>query len=151
MTFSTIKHGEARRSHRTRLYKVWEAMMQRTTNPSSIEYKHYGGRGITVCDEWKTPSAFIEWARNNGYQDNLVIDRIKNDKNYQPDNCRFVTYGISNFNKRKRPDFGIYKRENRYRVSLKKDGKMHYGGCTAHIEVARVMRDDLVNKLYKVN
>lgn len=76
----------------TPLYNVWSLMKRRCLNPHDKAYKEYGGRGITVCDEWADSfEAFHEWATNNGYHAGLSIDRIANDKGYTPDNCRWVT------------------------------------------------------------
>lgn len=74
------------------LYTTWKAMNQRCHNKNSKAYKHYGGRGITICQEWKGNFRnFRLWAISNGWVDGLSIDRINNDGNYEPSNCRFIT------------------------------------------------------------
>jgi hypothetical protein len=71
---------------------IWKNMKQRCFNKNNPRYKDYGGRGITVCEEWKTDaSLFILWAFKNGYAETLEIDRINNEGDYNPRNCRFVT------------------------------------------------------------
>jgi len=82
------KHGHAN----SRLYQTWQDMKQRCYNPKLRNYKHYGERGISVCIEWRNSfEEFSNWATQNGYNDHLVLDRINNDGNYQPDNCQFIT------------------------------------------------------------
>lgn len=75
----------------TKLYKIWESMKRRCDSPKAQRYSRYGGRGITYCDEWKAFIPFFEWAKESGYHEELSLDRINCDGNYEPKNCRWIT------------------------------------------------------------
>lgn len=84
----------------TRIYKTWTDMKSRCLNPNRPKYKRYGGRGITICEEWLNSfEAFYDWAMANGYREDLTIDRIDNDGNYEPSNCRWITLAEQAANK----------------------------------------------------
>lgn len=75
----------------TKLYNVWRGILTRCFNENNAAYKHYGGRGISVCDEWRDSFvAFYHWAISTGWKDGLSIDRVNNDAGYYPENCRWV-------------------------------------------------------------
>ena len=84
----------------TKLYIVWKEIKSRTLNPKSKKYNDYGGRGITICEEWLDIQNFYDWAMSNGYSDGLSIDRIDNEGGYSPENCRWTTQIIQCRNQR---------------------------------------------------
>lgn len=84
----STKHGMAD----TRIYRFWRNMKQRCSNPKATKYEIYGGKGIKVCDEWLDFMSFYNWSTQNGYNDDLSIDRIDGDKDYTPGNCRWTTF-----------------------------------------------------------
>ncbi|GAH87592.1 unnamed protein product, partial [marine sediment metagenome] len=82
------------------LYKVWQHMKQRCYNENHVGYKNYGGRGIAVCSEWiSSPKTFIDWALPL-WKEGLQIDRMDNNGNYEPSNCRFITHAENQLNSR---------------------------------------------------
>lgn len=84
----------------TRLYRTWRDMRNRCSNPNNVHYGRYGGRGVKVCDEWQRSfDSFHAWAIANGYSDNLTIDRIEVNGDYEPTNCRWITMSQQQFNK----------------------------------------------------
>jgi len=100
---SRVTHGSgSRKGKRDRLYySIWCTMKKRCYNPNHDSYSYYGGRGITVCDEWKNSfELFKIWALNNGYSDTLSIERNDPDGNYEPSNCSWIDLSLQNNNKR---------------------------------------------------
>lgn len=93
------KHGAWARNHK--LYDVWVSMIDRCEHPSSTSWRYYGARGIAVAEEWHDPNAFIDWALEHGYEEGMNLDRIDNDGNYGPHNCRFITHRSNMLNQRR--------------------------------------------------
>ncbi|MFA5177254.1 MAG: hypothetical protein WC440_03780 [Candidatus Omnitrophota bacterium] len=136
------KHGEGK----TALYSIWNAMIQRCYHKYNKAYKNYGMRGITVCDEWLNDFlVFREWALTNGYGAGLEIDRIDNNRNYEPINCRFTTHLINNRNKRTNViSIEIAKKIRQYKIqnpSFTNTNIASFFGIPPHIVV-----DVLINK-----
>lgn len=92
----------------TRLFHIWSNMKQRCYNKNAKKYPNYGHRGITVCDEWRNDFMnFYDWAINSGYSDNLTIDRIDVNGNYEPNNCRWATLQQQARNRRNTPMYTL--------------------------------------------
>jgi hypothetical protein len=99
---SNTRHGATARKNFKRLYNIWKGIKRRCNNPNCDHYSSYGGRGIKICAEWEHDyGAFEKWAMANGYDDTMTIDRIDNDGNYEPSNCRFLSNASQRWNMRR--------------------------------------------------
>lgn len=130
-----------------RTYGIWRQMKIRCYNPEADNYPRYGGKGVTVCQEWiDSFESFLEWSLNNGYADNLTLDRIERNKPYSPDNCRWVTLFVQAQNKgmRKNNKLGIKGvspcGKYGYRVYITRDGKKVYVGYFTDVNKAAEAR-----------
>ncbi len=136
------------------IYRRYLDMKGRCYNPNNCNYKHYGARGIKVCDEWLGKDGyknFEKWSLENGYKKELSLDKIDNNGNYSPDNCRWTTRRIQNINKRPgTPNtsgfVGIRKHShcNTYYGSVKINDKAYYTGMSDDIIIAAIMRNNYI-------
>lgn len=153
---ASVTHGLSRTDGKVnRLYSIWLDMKKRCNNKKNKEFKNYGARGIKVCEEWIDDyPAFHEWAIQNGYNENLTLDRIDVDGDYSPDNCKWSTLAEQAKNKRISPrnTTGVsgvtYKKSiKKYTVRIGVNGRRIYIGDYKTLEEAKEARK-LAEKKY---
>ena len=139
-------HGESK----TRLFNIWQKMKQRINNPNNDAYANYGGSGITYHSSWEDFLPFKEWAINNGYKENLTLDRYPDAYgNYEPSNCRWATKLQQSRNKRTRTHSSIYigitlTKHKTYQASICVEDKRIYLGCYPTELEAAIIRDQYI-------
>lgn len=142
--------------YRTKLYKTWGNIRSRCYNPKRKDYKWYGEKGIRICDEWLNDFfCFREWAINNGYKEGLTIDRKDSNKDYCPENCRWIEWKYQNQNKKitvnnKSGVPGVFynKKCKKWQVYVAKNGKSIYIGLYEDFDTAVKARRNAENKYY---
>lgn len=145
---TVTKHGMVN----TRVYKCWESMLSRCHNKTVKTYKYYGGKGVTVCSEWKEDfQVFYKWAKENGYNDSLTLDRIDSDGDYKPNNCRWADRYTQSINQKKRVNntsgyigVSLYARDNVYVAALNVKGKKIWLGRHQTALEAAQARDNYI-------
>ena len=135
----------------SKLYAVWLSMKQRCQTKSHVNYRHYGGRGISIDMSFIEYQDFKSWSELNGYKEGLTIDRINNDGNYEPNNCRWVTMVIQANNRRyskvsKTGFIGIEHKRNKFSARLRYDGKRYSIGVFYTALEAAIARDMFIIK-----
>jgi hypothetical protein len=130
------------------LYKIWIDIKKRCYNRNSKNYEYYYERGILVCSEWKNSAkTFIDWALKNSWQKGLTIDRINNDGNYEPDNCRFVTRKENVHNQRLLQKNntsgyrGIFRQDKKWIAQIYINGEQEYLGLFDSKRLAAIRYD----------
>lgn len=133
----------------TDIYKKWLKINSRCKDKTPRVKRRYSDRGISVCDEWKIPEPFIEWAISNGYREGLEIDRIDNDKGYFPENCRFVNRTCNSMNRSARNCSGVSGIEmtttGSFVFAIRLRYKKHRIGVYDNLEQAMSVRKAFVN------
>lgn len=148
------------RKHSNRLYHTWSEIRRRC-NGSCTNHQYYGDKGISYCPEWENFDVFAQWAIDNGYQKGLEIDRIDGDKDYCPDNCRWVTHKNNSRNRKARSNNttgtpGVQPRKYKsgkivYRVSIETDDGRVNVGTFENLEDAVLARKDAELKYWGFN
>lgn len=141
------KHG----LYESRLYSIWANMIGRCDRPTSTGYKNYGGRGIRVCDEWHNFQSFMQWAKQSGYDPSLKflkcsLDRIDANKDYSPDNCRWVDWETQQNNRRDTKKIS-YKGEQKTLAQFAKEYGIHSSTLRSRIKAGWSMENALTRPI----
>lgn len=127
----------------TRLYNIWHSMKIRCNNKNHRNYEWYGAKEVKVCEEWLEFTPFMKWSQENGYNDNLTLDRMDSNGMYAPENCRWISRE-SNASRaaigRSRPDI---RKLNRERATL-----YTYGGATKSLKEWAQITGKTYGKIY---
>ena len=149
------KGGNTHGLSHNQFYQTWKNMIRRCTNPNNRDYKNYGARGITVCEEWLNITNFITWCEST-YIKGMTMDRINNDKGYSPENCRWADKVTQNTNQRKSSAntsgfVGVYWdiSKNKWTAKVRSNNKLINVGTFLTIEEAVQARNNYIieNKL----
>jgi len=143
------------RNYNNKIYTAWKNMRGRCNNTLSKDYKYYGLRGIKHCEDWKEYAYFEKWALKNGYKENLTLDRINCDGNYEPSNCRWATKTTQSRNTRRlridntSGERGVKRQGKKYEASITINGKTKYIGIFNTTKEAGLAYDNFIieNKL----
>lgn len=140
------KHGMSK-GHR--IFRIWANMRDRCNRPKNKFFHLYGGRGIEICTEWSEFINFHDWAINNGYSDELTIDRKDTNGNYCPDNCRWATKAVQSSNRNtpsnsKSGIKGVYSMKNKWVSQIRVSGKLIHLGSFETPESAYMARCDYI-------
>lgn len=148
---ANTKHGDSG----SRLYNEWLGIRKRCNDKNNKEYKNYGNRGINVCKEWNSDYlCFKEWAVNNGYSDNLTIERIDVNEGYNPNNCTWIPMPEQSINKRIQKNNttgikGVTLKNGKYIVRISYKGKRYYIGPYKTPEEAMAKRKEAEENLWR--
>ncbi len=125
----------------TRLYRIWAGMKHRCSpSCSKREFDSYYGKGIRVCNEWNDFAVFAEWALKSGYSDELSIDRINNDGNYEPENCRWATIETQ-INNRSNSKYVTYRGETLTVAQWERKIGMNRGSLRGFLERGKTIEE----------
>lgn len=145
---SHLSHG----GRYTKEYGIWRGMKNRCYNTSGQDYSNYGGRGITVCDEWKDDFiCFQSWFNANNHREGLSIDRIDNNKGYSPDNCRLTSLEVQNSNRRMKKNglqkyLGVRTLSNRHYATITVNKAVIKLGSYSTAEEAKDARNNYIKE-----